>query len=230
MQRGGFSLPNHGLGGKICSMSLRVILIAGLLASLCPTSSAGPLVMRTLDPAATTARAYDPLEHWEFDVESGIIWRVGHGATPLNYTVLVEELTFKSPPVFDIHVGGGNLVLRNRLSLLIEPIVVGPESYYLGATGSGSLEWWNASRSFSVFLAGGGGYGYMDSKGYVVPGGQGRDFNFNWFAYSGMRFRLAERMSVTAGCLFQHISNQNTNKINPGLNAVGPMFGVEWHF
>jgi hypothetical protein len=155
---------------------------------------------------------------------------VGHDATPLNYTVLVQELTFKSPPVFDIKVGGGDLVLRNRLSILIEPIAVGPEDYYIGAAGSGSLEWWNADRSFSWFFAAGGGYGYMNSKGYVVPGAQGRDFNFNWFAYSGIRFRVAENMSLTAGCLFQHISNRNTDPVNPGLNALGPMLGVEWHF
>lgn len=190
---------------------------------------AGPLEK---NPPGFDARPanYDPIQHWEFDYESGIIWRIGHDATPLNYTVLVQELTFKSPPVFSFKVAGGDLILRNRLSLLIEPIVVGPESYYIGAAGSGSLEWWNASRSFSMFFAAGGGYGVMDSKGYVVKGGQGRDWNFNWFVYSGLRLRLAEHLSATLGVLFQHISNQDTDPINPGLNALGPMLGVEYHF
>jgi hypothetical protein len=29
---------------------------------------------------------------------------------------------------------------------------------------------------------------------------------------------------------FQHISNRNMNPVNPGLNAVGPMLSVGWHF
>jgi len=109
-------------------MFKRAILMAGLLTGVCLSSIAGPVVMQPAAKSGTALQpAYDPLQHWEFDIESGVIWRVGHDATPLNYTVLVEELTFKSPPVFDIKVGGGDLVLRNRLSILIEPIVVGPE-------------------------------------------------------------------------------------------------------
>ena len=208
-------------------MLKNMLVAAGLLAGVCSPALAGPVVMNSSE---TVQSSYDPLQHWEFDWESGVLWRIGHDATPLNYTVLVEQLTFKSPPVFDFKVAGGDLVLRNRLSILIEPIVVGPEDYYFGAAGSGSIEWWNASRSFSMFLALGGGYGYMNSKGHTISGGQGRDFNFNWFAYAGFRVSLAEKLSLTAGCLFQHISNQDTNPINPGLNALGPMLGVEWHF
>jgi hypothetical protein len=125
---------------------------------------------------------------------------------------------------------GGNLVMRNRFSLLIEPIVEGPESYFLGGNGSGILEWWNASRTFNLFFSAGGGLGVMDSKGYEVEGAQGQDLNFTYFGYAGARCRLGERASVALGLYYQHISNTGLDDINPGIDSLGPMLSFGWHF
>jgi len=175
--------------------------------------------------------AYDPVQHWELDYESGILWRFTGSATPLSYTVLPQLLTVKSPLVGTVRpFFGGDLVIRNRFSLLMEPIIVGPEHHFVGGSASGILEWWDRQRTRCLFFSSGGGIGWLDSKGHQVKGGQGEDFNLNWFAYGGARIALKKGLSASAGVYFQHISNRYMNPVNPGLNAVGPMLSLGWHF
>jgi lipid A 3-O-deacylase len=188
--------------------------------------TAGPIERIVTPPV----KPYDILEHWELDFESGAFWKFGHQATPLNYVFVPQVLTIKTPVHFSWKFLGGDLTLRSRVSFLAQPIPVGPEDYFFGITGSGSIEWWNASRTFSLFLASGGGKGYMNSKGYEIAGAQGRDWNFTWFVYSGFRYRFSEHMSVSLGVHYQHVSNRDTNPINPGVNAIGPMLSVGYHF
>jgi lipid A 3-O-deacylase len=181
--------------------------------------------------SAALAAPYDPTRHWEVDYESGILWRVTGSATPLSYSVLPQIITVKSPLVGDIRpFFGGDLVIRNRFSLLGEPIAVGPEHHFIGGTASGILEWWDRPRTRCLFFAAGGGIGWLDSKGHEIQGAQGEDFNLTWLAYPGVRFLFKNRLSVSVGVYFQHISNRYLNRINPGLNAVGPMTSVGWHF
>lgn len=204
---------------------LRRVLLAGLaMVSFSSMVHAGPVTTVPQEPA------YDPVKHWEFDLETGALWSVGHNASPLNYVILPQMLTFKSPAVLQGGLWGGDLVLRNRFSLLIEPIIEGPESYFIGANASGILEWWNPSRSFNLFFSAGGGLGVMDSKGYEVEGGQGQDLNFTYFAYTGARLRVCERGSLALGLYYQHISNTDLDDINPGIDSLGPMLSFGWHF
>jgi hypothetical protein len=172
----------------------------------------------------------DPLEHWEFDYESGVIQKVGGGATPLDYVVILQLLTLKTPAVAHRAFAGGDLIMRSRFSLLIEPIVKGPETRYIGASASGCVEWWNLQRTLSFFFTSGGGLGFMDSKGHQIAGAQGQDLNFNWLVYLGARKRWTERSSASLGLYFQHVSNTGLDKINPGLNALGPVLSYAWHY
>lgn len=177
------------------------------------------------------ASIYDPVQHWEVDYESGLLWRFTGSATPLSYTVLPQLVTVKSPLVGTIRpFFGGDLVIRNRFSFLAEPILVGPEHHFLGGSASGIMEWWDKRRSRSLFFASGGGIGWLDSKGHQIKGAQGEDFNLNWLAYAGARFITRDRLSASMGIYFQHVSNRNMNRVNPGLNAVGPMVSLGWHF
>jgi lipid A 3-O-deacylase len=170
-------------------------------------------------------------KEWEVAFESGILWRAGHNGTYLNYVILPQILTLKTPPVVrHRYAGGSELTLRSRFSLLIEPIIKGPENHFIAATASGMLEWWNAPRSFSLFFAAGGGLGGMDSKGYEVKDAQGQDLNFTWFLYPGVRYQGAGHLSASAGIYFQHVSNRGLDKINPGIDAVGPMLSIGWRF
>jgi len=210
------------LGAAMCTLRamasgiIRRILAAGLAcAAFCATASAAD------EPALT------PNLRYELDYSTGLFWKVGGGATPLTYRLLPQIVTLKIPP---IHVwenwAGGTLVMRSRFSLLLEPIIHGPEHYYLGLTAAGELEWRNPDQHFTVFFASGGGFGWMDSKGYQVKGAQGQDFNLNWMIHSGVRYRPSEEWQYSLGLYFQHISNKGMDKVNPGLNALGPTFSI----
>jgi hypothetical protein len=183
------------------------------------------------DGTATLVAPYDPTQHWEVDYESGVLWRFTGDATPLAYTFLPQIITVKSPLVGSAKSFlGGDLVIRNRFSLLLEPISMGPEHHFLGASASGILEWWDKRRTLSFFLASGGGIGWLDSKGHMIKGAQGEDFNLNWLVYPGVRFLFRNRLSASVGVYFQHISNRDMNPVNPGVNAIGPMASIGWHF
>jgi lipid A 3-O-deacylase len=183
------------------------------------------------DTTATVAAPYDPTQHWEVDYESGVLWKFSGDATPLSYTFLPQMITFKSPLVGTMRpFFGGDLVLRNRFSLLGEPISAGPEHHFLGGTASGILEWWDKKRTRSLFFASGGGIGWLDAKGHEIKGGQGEDFNLTWLAYLGARVMFWDHLSASLGLYFQHVSNRYLNRVNPGVNAVGPMMSVGWHF
>jgi lipid A 3-O-deacylase len=197
--------------------------------SLCLTMLVG--YRARADADATLVVPYDPVQHWELDYESGVLWRFTGDATPLAYTVLPQILTVKSPLVGTIRpFFGGDLVIRNRFSLLGEPIVVGPEHHFIGGSASGILEWWDKRRTHALFFAAGGGVGWLDSKGHDIKGAQGEDFNLNWLAYPGVRLLFRNRMSASAGVYFQHVSNRYMNSVNPGLNAIGPMLSIGWHY
>jgi lipid A 3-O-deacylase len=183
------------------------------------------------DSPSVLQAPYDPTRHWEVDYENGVLWRFTGDATPLTYTMLPQIITVKSPLVGDPRpFFGGDLVIRNRFSLIGEPFSAGPEHHFLGGTASGILEWWDHPRRRCLFFAAGGGIGWLDSKGHEIKGAQGEDFNLTWLAYPGVRFLFRNRLSVSAGVYFQHISNRYLNRINPGVNAIGPMASVGWHF
>jgi lipid A 3-O-deacylase len=199
------------------------------LAFLCIAMSFVPLALADGDGAS--AALYDPVQHWEVDYESGLLWRFSGDATPLTYTILPQILTVKSPLVGTVRpFFGGDLVIRNRFSLLVEPILTGPEHHFIGGSASGIMEWWDKGRTRCLFFAAGGGVGWLDSKGQEIAGAQGEDFNLNWMAYTGVRFLSRNRLSGSVGAYFQHVSNHGMNRVNPGLNAAGPMLSLGWHF
>jgi len=171
-----------------------------------------------------------PMARWEIDATTGIFWKVGGGATPLSYTILPQIISFKIPPVFERPWAGGTLMMRSRFSLLLESIVRGPERSFLGVAAAGELEWRERTGRVSAFFAAGGGFGWMDSKGYETPGGQGQDFNLNWLVHTGVRYATHEKWVWSLGVYFQHISNRGMDKVNPGLNAVGPTLGLAKRF
>lgn len=188
------------------------------------------LLLWALPPAHGAEPQHDPIEHWELNLDTGVLWDMGGRATTLDYTFLPQILTLKSGAVMRRAVGGGELVVRNRFSLLVEPIVQGPESYFVGVAVAPSIEWWPRTRKYSAFFSIGGGVGVMDSKGYEIPGAQGQDFNLNWFMHGGVRFRVDDRLSAAVGLYFQHISNGGQDEVNPGVDALGPTLGLGWQF
>ncbi len=173
---------------------------------------------------------HDPAQEWRLDFESGILWHFTATASHLDYVFLPQILSLVGSADFQRRVMGGELVLRSRYSLLLEPTLHVPEHHYFGGSASGLLEWWDDRRMRCLFLTSGGGFGWLDAKGYNIPGGQGQEFNFNWLIYAGGRVRVAERCSATVGVYYQHVSNGHYDKLDPGVNAIGPIVNVSWRF
>jgi|SRR5688572_5972826 hypothetical protein len=167
---------------------------------------------------------------YEWEVMTGVLWKVGGGATPLSYALLPQIVSLKIPPLLTRSWAGGTMVLRSRFSFLLEPIITGPETVYLGVAAAGELEWHHPTNGLELFFASGGGFGWMDSRGYEIAGAQGQDFNLNWLIHSGVRYRTASGWRWSAGVYFQHISNRGMDAINPGLNALGPTLGLSRRF
>lgn len=188
--------------------------------------------VQTLGRAQTieAAENFEPVHHWEFAYESGALWRVGGGGSQLDYVILAQLLTWKTPEITRWSLAGRDLVMRSRFSALLEPFAKGPETHFVGAAAGGLLEWWNQRRTQALFFSAGGGIGLMDSRGYDISGAQGQDFNFNWFTYVGSRWQRSERFSASVGVYFQHISNRGQDKVNPGINSLGPMANLCWKF
>jgi hypothetical protein len=181
------------------------------------------------EPAAPLSQ-FDLTDRWELDLDSGVLWDVGGRGTPLDYTFLPLIVTLRTGACMTRRLGQGDLVVRSRFSLLAEPIAQGPETYFIGIAAAPSIEWWDPARSFSAFFSIGGGFGWMDARGHAIPGAQGQDFNLTWFMHAGVRYRLTGHLSAALGLYYQHVSNGGMDQVNPGVDALGPMVGIGWHF
>ena len=168
------------------------------------------------------------LESWMVEVEMGYQWKVG-GDTTLDYSFYAGSVSVKSPVLMRHSFADGNhLVVRSQFSLLGDIFEEGPESRYLAFSAAPSLEYWTSDLKSSLFFSLGGGFGFIDSTD--VPGGQGQDLTFNWFAKAGVRQRVWEDAYLSAGVMFQHLSNTGLTDPNPGLNTLGPFVGLSFRF
>ncbi len=193
---------------------------------LFPLSALGgdPTPGSPIAPPAPTALS----DTWALDFDTSVLMRVSN-TTPLNYTVIAESISLRTPEHIHIDLNNGaKIVVRGNYSLLAEGFAEGAESYYFGISGSPSIEFWPADERFTVYFAIGGGLGVVDSTD--IEGGQGQDLTLNWFARLGLRYHLSEDLSFTVGAHFQHLSNGGMDERNPGLDALGPSVGLSYRF
>ncbi len=167
-----------------------------------------------------------PARPWEtgaLNVETGVLWEIGAG-TPIAYRLVPTQLSWRSKEFLGHEFADGSrLVVRHRLTLIGTWIQHGPESHYLGFSGSPSVEWWDKTGAWSLFTGSGGGFGLIDSRG--VRGGQGQDFTLNWFIRGGLEHVTPKGVRLTAGIMYQHMSNGGQTKPNPGIDALGFTLG-----
>ena len=64
---------------------------------------------------------------WEWTLESGYLWNVGHN-TEIDYEIIPTQLTLRSPVAWTLweDEAGAKLVVRNQFSALFESITKGP--------------------------------------------------------------------------------------------------------
>ncbi len=176
--------------------------------------------------AEPVAASLPPWKSSALNLESGVLWEVGTG-TPFAYRMLQTQVSWRSREFLDWELSDGSrLVVRHRLTLLGTVVQGGPESHYVGFSGSPSVEWWNPAATWSLFTGAGGGFGGIDSRG--IKGGQGQDFTLNWFARGGIEHLAGRNFRLSAAIMFQHMSNGGQTKPNPGIDALGFMIGGSW--
>lgn len=181
-----------------------------------------PLLSFAAEPAPK------PWETPALSVESGVLWEVGIN-TPLSYRLVPTQISWRSREVFGWKLdGGGRFLVRHRFTLLGTWIQQGPESHYVAFNGSPSIELWNQAGTWALVGGAGGGFGWLDSQ--AVVGGQGQDFTLNWFGRIAVEHIPAQGLHLTAGVMFQHMSNGGQTKPNPGIDAFGFTFGGSWAF
>jgi lipid A 3-O-deacylase len=192
-------------------------------------AAAPTLAIALLAAAPALAQQQHPADQWEFGVEAGYLAKVRNNS-PHPYRIVPIQAVWRSPALFDLwkSADGARLTVRNRIALVGEAIVRGPEDYYFAVAGAPTFELWSPDRRTAGFFEIGGGVGFTNSKG--VPGGQGQDLTYNWFTQAGLRRQLDERMAITGGLYFTHHSNRGATDPNPGIDVLGLNVGVMWTF
>jgi hypothetical protein len=222
-------------GAKNCCRLGRVALLGSLFATAGfaadPTPAPAPAPVVTIAPVPAEDQ---PWARSAVNVESGLLWEIGTG-TPIAYRLVPTMLSWRSHDFWDYNLADGSrFVLRHRLTLIGTWVEHGPEHHYFGFAGSPSLEWWNKSGTWSLYGGAGGGFGAIDSQGvkggHGVKGGQGQDFTLNWFMRGGIEHITAGHAHLTAGIMYQHMSNGEMTQPNPGIDAVGFTLGYSWKF
>jgi lipid A 3-O-deacylase len=177
--------------------------------------------------SAQLAQAQHPSDQWEFAVETGYLKKIKHNS-PFDYRIVPTQVAWRTPALFDLWRGesGARLAVRNRMAVVAETIVKGPEDYYLAFAGSPAFELWSADQKTALFYEIGGGVGLLNSK--HVEGGQGQNLAFNWFTQLGVRRQLDKKMAMTGGVYFTHHSNLGMTNPNPGIDVLGLNFGLVW--
>ena len=172
-----------------------------------------------------------PARPWEtgaLNVDSGVLWEIGTG-TPFPYRLVITQLSWRSKKFMEYELSDGSrIVVRHRLTLLADLMEGGPESHYVGFSGSPSVEWWDPTGAWSLFTGSGGGFGM--TNGRDIKGGLGQDFTLNWFIRGGIEHVLANNRRLNAGIMYQHMSNGGMTKPNPGIDALGFTIGYSWVF
>ncbi len=182
-----------------------------------------------LTVAALGSEPADPPKPWEIsslNLESGVLWEIGTG-TPFPYRLIETQFSWKSAAIFTrVFDDGSRIILRHRFALLGAIMQQGPESHYIAVSASPSIEWWNAAGTWSLYGGAGGGFGGLDSQG--IKGGEGQDFTLNWLMRGGIEHVISKNQRISAGIMYQHMSNGGQTKPNPGIDALGFMMGYTW--
>jgi len=187
------------------------------------------LALALLAATPVRAQALHPADRWEFALEAGYLAKVRNNS-PHDYRIVPMQVAWRSPAMVDLWSApdGRRLTVRNRIAVVAEAIVRGPEDHYVAVSGAPVFELWSADRRTAGFFEIGGGAGLINSKG--VPGGQGQDLTFNWYTQGGVRRQLDADMALTAAVYFTHHSNLGMTDPNPGIDVLGLNFGVVWSF
>ncbi|MGI8821366.1 MAG: acyloxyacyl hydrolase [Chthoniobacterales bacterium] len=195
-------------------------LLLGTFASL--AHAGGEAVSRRLrDPGELDAPTF------EVAAESSYLW--GSLANPNSYEVGAEFITARLR--WGTIRSDGWMRGYNQVYLLAmgEPIFRGPENRYFGISVGFRYNFVQPGSRFQPYVSGGVGLGWIDSHAEIF-GAQGQDFTFNILSAVGVSYKVSDKLKITVGALYEHLSNGGQTDPNPSLNLFGPQVGVTYSF
>lgn len=202
---------------------LRTALVISLLGLFAPLARAAG------DHISTHFSATDAVEAPSFEVASETAYLVGIIGNPNSYEVPAQFFTARwrwGVVERDSWLQGYNQVYA---SFVAEPLTRGPENRYFGISLGLRYNFAKPGARFVPYVSGGLGLGWLDSHANVF-GAQGQDFTFNILTAVGVSYKMNDHWKVSAGILYQHLSNGGQTDPNPSVNLLGPQLGVTYVF
>jgi len=203
----------------------RLVLLLLLLALGAPLAAASTDRISThFTPADSST---DVVEAPNFEVAAETAYLLGIIGNPNSYEVASQFFTARwrwGVIERDSWLQGYNQVYA---TLVAEPIIRGPENRYFGISLGFRYNFAKPGARFVPYVSGGVGLGWIDSHANVF-GAQGQDFTFNILTATGVAWKVNDHWKVSAGILYQHLSNGGQTDPNPSVNLLGPQLGVTY--
>jgi hypothetical protein len=200
----------------------RLALLASLLGWFAPMASAGTDRISTHFSSGT-------VEAPNFEVAAETAYLMGVIGNPNSYEVASQFFTARwrwGVIERDSWLQGYNQVYA---TLMAEPLVRGPENFYYGISLGFRYNFAKPGARFVPYVSGGVGLGWLDSHANIY-GAQGQDFTFNILTATGVAYRVTDHFKLSAGILYQHLSNGGQTDPNPSVNLLGPQIGATYSF
>jgi len=201
----------------------RIIIAAIALAgSVSPIYAGGEAVSRRL-------RNPSELDAPSFEVAAETSYLLGSLANPNSYEVAAQFITARwrwGAIEHDGWLRGYNQIYFLGMA---QPILRGPENFYYGISVGLRYNFVHPGSRWIPYISGGVGLGWLDSNSDIF-GAQGQDFTFNILSAVGVSYKVNDRLKISVGALYEHLSNAGQTDPNPSLNLFGPQVGVTWSF
>jgi lipid A 3-O-deacylase len=188
-----------------------------------------PVVRAAGDRISTHFTSTDAVSAPNFEVAAETAYMVGIIGNPNSYDIAAQFFTARwrwGGIERDSWLQGYNQVYA---LFMVEPIVRGPENFYYGISVGLRYNFAKPGARFVPYVSGGVGLGWIDSHANVF-GAQGQDFTFNILTAVGVSYKVDNHWQLTAGILYQHLSNGGQTDPNPSLNLLGPQIGATYSF
>lgn len=164
-----------------------------------------------------------------FEVATETAYMMGIIGNPNSYEVAAQFFTARwrwGGIERDSWLQGYNQVYA---LFMVEPITRGPENFYYGISLGFRYNFAKSGARFVPYVSGGVGLGWIDSHA-SHDNAQGQDFTFNILTATGVSYQVNDHWKLSAGILYQHLSNAGQTDPNPSLNLLGPQIGATYTY
>ena len=191
--------------------------------------SLGRPVLGAGDRISTRFQSSETVNAPSFEVAAETAYMMGIIGNPNSYEVAAQFFTARwrwGVIERDSWLQGYNQVYA---IFMVEPITRGPENLYYGISLGFRYNFAKPGARLVPYVSGGVGLGWIDSHA-SFNNAQGQDFTFNILTATGVSYQVNDHWKLSAGVLYQHLSNGGQTDPNPSLNLVGPQLGATYTF